>query len=171
MAQIIPMIRERLSGMSFNVPERFRSERFANLRPLNEFFDIRRVSKPAHFGDVTQRVNYNLSRFSSNYAVIFAMLCFYSLISNPLLLFVIGLVVGGMFLIGKLNGEALSIGPIQATTSQLYTGLLIVAVPLGFLASPISTVFWLLGASAVTILGHASFLEPPVESAFEEQQV
>ncbi|OLL22524.1 Prenylated Rab acceptor 1 [Neolecta irregularis DAH-3] len=117
-----------------------------------------------------QRVAYNLSRYSANYAVLFCMLCIYSLLTNWLLLFVILFIGVGMFVINRLNGENLQLGPISITSSQLYTGLICVSVPLGFLASPISTVLWLIGASGVVILGHASLLEPPVESAFEGEQ-
>lgn len=86
------------------------ANRFANLRPLSEFFDFKRISKPANFGEVQSRVGYNLSYFSSNYAVVFAMLSIYSLLTNWLLMFVIVLVVGGMWGIGKLAGRDLEIG-------------------------------------------------------------
>ncbi|KAI5304748.1 hypothetical protein KEM55_009287, partial [Ascosphaera atra] len=71
------------------------ANRFANLRPLSEFFDFKRISKPANFGEVQSRVNYNLSYFSSNYAVLFVMYSIYGLLTNLTLLFVIALVVGG----------------------------------------------------------------------------
>ncbi|KJZ73592.1 hypothetical protein HIM_06925 [Hirsutella minnesotensis 3608] len=129
------------------------SGRFSNLRPVSEFCDFKRLSKPANFGEMQSRVNYNLSHFSSNYAVVFAMLSIYALLTNWLLLFDIILVVAGMFLIGKLQGRDLEIGNFRATSSQLYTGLLIVAVPLGLIASPFSTLLWLIGASGVAILG------------------
>ena len=99
------------------------------------------------------------------------MLSIYSLLSNTLLLFVIALVVGGMYGIGRLAGGDLELGPIRATTSQLYTTLMVVAIPLGFIASPFSTMLWLIGASAVTILGHAAFLDKPIENAFAEETV
>ncbi|KAI9039083.1 putative COPII vesicles protein Yip3 [Aspergillus affinis] len=121
--------------------------RFANLRPVSEFLDLKRLSKPANFGEVQGRVNYNLSYFSSNYAVVFVMLSIYSLLTNPVLLFVIILVTGGLYGIGKLEGRDLELGIARFNTSQLYTGLLIVAVPLGIWASPISTVLWLIGAT------------------------
>lgn len=162
----------------FNFGDRFASvrsqslgARFANLKPISEFLDLKRLSKPANFGDVQSRVNYNLGYFSSNYAVLFVMLSIYSLLTNLLLLFVIILVVGGMWGIGKLDGRDLDIGVFRATTSQLYTGLLIVSVPLGIWASPISTVLWLIGATGVTILGHASFMDKPIENAFSEEAV
>lgn len=147
------------------------SGRFANLRPITEFFDVKRISKPANFGEVQSRVNYNLSYFSSNYAAVFAMLIIYSLVTNLTLLFVILLLVGGMYGIGKLQGNDLEIGSWRATTSQLYTTLLVICIPLGFWASPFSTVLWLIGASGVTILGHAAFMDKPIESAFSEEAV
>jgi PRA1 family protein 1 len=163
---------------TFNLSERFagvRSQslatRFSNLRPLSDFFDFRRLSKPQNFSEVQSRVNYNLGHFSSNYVVIFVMLSIYGLLTNWTLLFVIFLVVGGLWGIGKLEGRDLDIGIIRASTSQLYTALVIVAVPLGFLASPFQTILWLIGASGVTILGHASFMDKPIDEAFSGEAV
>ncbi|KAL9091742.1 MAG: hypothetical protein Q9159_001257 [Coniocarpon cinnabarinum] len=147
------------------------SSRFANLKPISEFLDFKRISKPHDFGEVQARVNYNLSYFSSNYAVVFVMLSIYTLLTHLLLLFDIIFVVGGLWGIGKLNGRDLDIGVFRATPSQLYTGLLVVAIPLGFIASPISAVLWLVGATAVAVFGHATFLDKPIESAFSEEAV
>ncbi|KAK2628335.1 hypothetical protein QTJ16_002981 [Diplocarpon rosae] len=161
-----------------NLSDRFASvrsqslgSRFANLKPVSEFLDFKRLSKPANFSEVQSRVNYNLGYFSSNYAVVFTMLSIYSLLTNFLLLFVIILVIGGMWGIGKLGGADLDIGVFRATSSQLYTGLLIIAVPLGIIASPISTILWLIGASGVSILGHASFMDKPIDEAFSGEAV
>lgn len=129
------------------------------------------MSKPQGWGDAQSRINFNLSYFSSNYAVIFALLSVYSLLTNVLLLFVIILVIAGMYGIGMLGGNDLNLGFTTLTTSQLYTGLLIIALPLGFIASPLSTILWLIGASGVTIIGHASIMEKPIESAFADEQV
>ena len=163
--------RLNLSGRFDSVRSQSIANRFANLKPLSEFFDIKRMSKPNGFGEIQSRVNYNLSYFSSNYAVLFVMLSIYSLLTNLLLLFVIFLVVGGMFGIGKLGGRDLDVGFARATTSQLYTGLFVIAVPLGLWASPIGTVLWLIGASGVSILGHAALLERDVASSFSEEAV
>lgn len=147
------------------------SSRFNNLRPFGEFLDFKRFTKPANFSEAQSRVNYNLSHYSSNYAVVFAMLSIYALISNPLLLFDIIIAVAGMYLIGMLDGRDLVIGSFRATSSQLYTGLLILTVPLGLIASPISTLLWLIGASGVTILGHAAFMDKPIDEAFSGEAV
>lgn len=145
--------------------------RFSNLRPVSEFFDVKRFSKPGNFGEMQSRVNYNLSHFSSNYAVVFTMLSLYALLTNWLLMFDIILVVAGMYLIGRLDGRDLEIGTFRATSSQMYTGLLVVAIPLGLIASPFSTLLWLIGASGVAILGHASFMDKPIDEAFSGEAV
>jgi hypothetical protein len=163
--------RLNLSDRFAGVRSQSLSNRFANLKPISEFLDLKRLSKPANFGEVQSRVNYNLGHFSSNYFVVFLMLSIYSLLTYLVLLFDIILVVGGMWGIGRLEGRDLDVGFIKATSSQLYTALLIVAVPLGLWASPISTILWLIGASGVSILGHASFMDKPIDEAFSGEAV
>lgn len=147
------------------------TNRFANLKPIGEFLDLKRLSKPNNFGEVQSRINYNLGYFASNYAVLFVMLSVYTLLTNLLLFFDIILVIGGMYGIGKLQGHDLDVGFFRATTAQLYTAMLFIAVPIGFIANPFSAALWLIGASGVTILGHASFMDKPIESAFSEEAV
>lgn len=160
--------------------DRFSMERIRNdvsslqttiskIRPPQEFFDYRRLSKPANFGEIQSRVGYNLGYFQANYIAIVSLLSVYALVTNLLLLFVIFVVAGGIYGISKLDGHDLVLPVGRFNTSQLYTGLLVVAVPLGFLASPISTMMWLIGSSAVSVLSHASFMEKPIETVFEEE--
>ncbi|KAG9630567.1 prenylated rab acceptor PRA1, partial [Aureobasidium melanogenum] len=163
--------RLNLQGRFDSVRSQSVSSRFANLKPLSEFFNFKQISKPQNFGEVQNRVNYNLGYFSSNYAVLFVMLSIYTLITNWLLTFVILLVVGGMYGIGKLEGRDIEIGTFRATTSQLYTGLVIIAVPLAIFSNPFGSALWLIGASGVSIIGHAAFMEKPIESAFSEEAV
>lgn len=143
--------------------------KISKLRPPQEFFDFRRVSKPASFGEVQSRVGYNLGYFQANYIAVVSLLSVYALVTNLLLLFVILFVAGGVFGISKLDGNDLVLPIGRFTTSQLYTGLIIVGVPLGLLASPISTLMWLIGASAVSVFSHASFMDKPIETVFEEE--
>ncbi|KAG7666103.1 uncharacterized protein J8A68_000359 [[Candida] subhashii] len=163
-----------------NVSDRFNLDRIrsdfnsvhgtiAKLRPPQEFFDFRRISKPANFGEIQNRVGFNLGYFSANYIAIVSILSVYALITNFLLLFVTCFVIGGIYGINRLNGEELTTPFGRYNTSQLYTGLLIVAIPLGFLASPISTMMWLIGSSAVCVGSHAALMEKPIETVFEEE--
>jgi len=161
-----------------NLGDRFSSmrstsltQRFSNLRPLSEFFDVKRFSKPANFGETQSRVNYNLGYFSSNYFVVFLMLAIYSLLTNLWLLFDIIFVFGGTWLVSKLEGRDLEFGNQRFTTSQLYTGIYIIAIPVAFIASTFSTFLWLIGASGVTILGHAALLDKPIDEAFSGEAV
>lgn len=163
--------RLNLSDRFAGVRSQSLANRFANLKPISEFFDLKRISKPANFGEVQSRVNYNLGYFSSNYAAVFVMLSIYSLLTNWALLFDLILIIGGLWAIGKLEGRDLVIGTFTATSSQLYTGLLLVAVPLGFWASPFTALFWLIGASGITILGHAAFMDKPIDEAFSGEAV
>lgn len=162
----------------FNFGERFASlrsgslsGRFANLRPVSEFFDVKRVGRPANFAELQSRVNYNIGYFSSNYAVVFVMLAIYALLTNVWLLFDIFFVVAGMYVIGRLEGRDLEFGQNRVTTSQLYTGLLVIAIPIGLWASPLSTLMWLIGASGVVILGHAALCDKPIDEAFSGEAV
>lgn len=163
--------RLNLSGRFEGMGSQSVSTRFANLKPISEFLDLKRISKPHNFSEVQTRVNYNLSYFSSNYAVVFVMLSIYTLVTHLLLLFDIIFVVVGLWGIGRLKGADLDVGFLQVTPSQLYTGLLVIAVPLGFVASPFAAVLWLIGATGVTVFGHAAFLDKPIESAFSEEAV
>lgn len=147
------------------------TQRFSNLRPLREFFDIQRFSKPANFAETQSRVNYNLSYFSSNYFALFLVLAIYALLNNFWLLFDIIFVVGGSWLISKLEGHDLEFGNQRFTTTQLYTGMYIIAIPIGLYASTLSTILWLIGASGVTIIGHAALLEKPIDEAFSGEAV
>ncbi|KAL2019803.1 hypothetical protein VTK56DRAFT_9154 [Thermocarpiscus australiensis] len=147
------------------------ASRFSNLRPISEFLDVKRLSKPANFAEVQSRVNYNLGHFSSNYAVVFVMLCIYGLLTNISLLFDIVFVVLGMYLIGKLDGRDLEFGQQRFSTVQLYTGLYVIAIPIALISGVFGTMMWLIGASGVVILGHAALLDKPIDEAFSGEAV
>ena len=169
----IDAITSRLNLNQFSDSVRSQSfgTRFANLKPVSEFCDLKRLSKPANFGEVQARVNYNLGYFSSNYFVVALMLGVYSLLTNPPLLFDIIFVSAGMFVIRRLDGRDLELGFARLTTSQLYTGILIIGVPVFLWASPLATLLWLIGANGVAILGHATFMDKPIDAAFSEEAV
>ncbi|EPX71848.1 rab GTPase binding protein [Schizosaccharomyces octosporus yFS286] len=163
------------SKISENVQELVssRSQYLSGFKSVGEFLDVRRVSRPENFGEAQSRVRFNLRRFSSNYLAIIAILAIYCLLTNVLLSIVIAAGAVGVYGIRKRQGNEVQIGQRVYTKSSLYTTLGCVLIPLGLFASPIQTIFWLVGASAVCVLGHGALFEPPVESAFEavEQQV
>ena len=145
--------------------------RFSNLKPINEFLDFKRLSKPANFAEVQSRVNWNLSYFQSNYFAVSIMLAIYSLLTKLVLLFDMIFMGVGLFVIRKLDGRDLELGVTRLTTSQLYTGLFVIGIPVFIFASPLETALWLVGAIGVTVLGHASFMDKPIDTAFSEEAV
>jgi hypothetical protein len=67
----------------------------------------------------------------------------------------------------KLDGKDLDICGIRATTPQLYSGMIIIAVPpFFFISPPVVAILRTIGASGLSILGHASFMDRPIENAF-----
>ncbi|KAF3911176.1 hypothetical protein AA313_de0209355 [Arthrobotrys entomopaga] len=165
------LVTDRLSSGMSRFQNTSLSTRYNNLRPLSEFFDFRRMSRPANLGEAQTRISYNLGHFSSNYSFVFIILAIYAVITNLPLLFLILLIIGGVYGIGKLEGRDLQIGNFRATTSQLWGALGIVGFVLAIWSGPFQTLFWLIGASALTILGHASVLDRPIENAFAEETV
>ncbi|KII92742.1 hypothetical protein PLICRDRAFT_37541 [Plicaturopsis crispa FD-325 SS-3] len=148
----------------------FRETRLSALRPPSEFFDYQRISRPADLNQATTRISYNTRYFSGNYGVIVAILSVYALITNPLLLISLGFLVGGFAAINKFAPEPMQVGDHVVTQKSLYTGLFVIGIPLLWWSSPIMTFFWLVGASAVLILGHASVIEPGIESEYANVQ-
>ncbi|KAE9411270.1 prenylated rab acceptor PRA1 [Gymnopus androsaceus JB14] len=144
----------------------FRETRLAALRPPSEFFDYQRISRPADFNQVTQRITYNTRYYSGNYVLIIALLAVYALITNPLLIIALGFLVGGFTAINRFAPEPVQMGEHTITQKHLYAALFVIGLPLLYIASPVSTFFWLVGASGVVILGHAAIVEPGIESEY-----
>jgi hypothetical protein len=72
--------------------------------------------------------------------------------------------------ISNIAPDATQFGEHTITQKHLYTGLFVIGIPMFWIAGPFSTFFWLIGASGVLILGHASLLEPGVESDYANIQ-
>ncbi|KIP04198.1 hypothetical protein PHLGIDRAFT_93769 [Phlebiopsis gigantea 11061_1 CR5-6] len=148
----------------------FRETRLSALRPPSEFFDHHRLSRPADMNQATSRISYNTRYFSGNYGLIVAALGVYALLTNPLLLIAMGFLVGGFAAINKFAPEPMQVGEHVVTQKSLYTGLFVIGIPLLWLSSPLSTIFWIVGASGILIVGHASLMEPGIESEYAQVQ-
>ncbi|ORZ11365.1 PRA1 family protein-domain-containing protein [Lobosporangium transversale] len=145
--------------------KKFREERLSSLRPFSEFFNTSRMSKPDGVGTVITRLNHNLPYFQGNYTVVFLGITAYNLVSNSMLMFSVGFTLGGMHFISKVSPEGIIVGTTRYNPRQLQTGLACAAVPLFFFSSTLGTIFYIVGASAVSILGHASFMQVGVEDS------
>jgi hypothetical protein len=148
-----------------------RQERLSSLRPLSEFFDHQRISRPQDTNEAFQRITYNTRHFSGNYAVVVALLTVYGMINDMLLLFALVFLVAGFWAINRFAPEPMQVGEHVITQKSLYTALFVVGGLMLWFASPFGFVFWLVGSSAFLILGHAAFIEPPVSSEYTGVEV
>ncbi|GAA5844625.1 hypothetical protein JCM11251_002127 [Rhodosporidiobolus azoricus] len=139
--------------------------RLQTLRPPQE-----RVSRPADMGVATSRIKYNTNYFSGNYIFLVLLLAVYSLLTNPLLLIALAFLIGGFIGINRFFPEPIQLGSTVIEPKHLYGTLLVIGLPILWFAAPIATFFWLVGSSAVLILGHAALLEPGVESEYGNVQ-
>ncbi|KAI0328616.1 prenylated rab acceptor PRA1 [Cubamyces sp. BRFM 1775] len=148
----------------------FREARLSALRPPSEFFDHTRISRPADLNQATHRISYNTRYFSGNYGLLVGILAVYALITNIQLVLAVLFLVGGFAAINRFGADPIQVGEHVITQKSLYTGLFVIGIPLLWFASPFSTFFWLVGASAVLILGHACMVEPGIESEYAAVQ-
>ncbi|KAI0028608.1 prenylated rab acceptor PRA1 [Vararia minispora EC-137] len=148
----------------------FRETRLSAIRPPQEFFDYNRISRPADLNTAVTRISYNTRYFSGNYSLIFAALGVYALITKPYLLIALVFLIGGFAAINKWAPEPMQVGQHVVTQKSLYTGLFVIGIPLLWYADPLGFAFWLVGASAIVILGHACMIEPGIESEYASVQ-
>ncbi|CAL1707353.1 unnamed protein product [Somion occarium] len=148
----------------------FREARLSALRGPQEFFDHHRLSRPADMSQATQRISYNTRYFSGNYGIIVAILAVYAFLTNPLLLIAMGFLVGGFAAINRFAPDPVQFGDRTITQKHLYIALFVIGIPLLWIASPLSTLFWIVGASGILIIGHASLMEPGIESEYATVQ-
>ncbi|KAJ7287833.1 prenylated rab acceptor PRA1 [Mycena rebaudengoi] len=144
----------------------FREARLSALRGPTEFFDFQRISRPADLNTAVSRISYNTRYFSGNYLIIIIMLAIYALISNRILLLALVFLVGGFAAINKFAPEPTQVGDYIVTQKSLYIGLFVIGIPLLLYSGPFGTLFGLVGASGVLIIGHATMIEPGVESEY-----
>ncbi|KAF8931854.1 hypothetical protein BGZ58_007376 [Dissophora ornata] len=164
-----PIYESPFTALGLGYIKRFREERLSSLRPFSEFFNTRRLSKPE--GLTISRLSRNLPYFQGNYTLVFLGITAYSVITNVMLVFSVGFTAGGMYFISTVPPEGIVIGVNRYNPRELQTGLACAAVPLFFFSSTIGTIFYIIGASAVSILGHAAFMEENVGGDFADTVV
>ncbi|CAO3691305.1 unnamed protein product [Rhizopus stolonifer] len=153
------------SDERFSFLQKFREERLSNLRPLGNFFDKNRISFTSSFHTISQRWNYNLQYFSANYFVIVLVLGIYAVVTSWWLIFTIAFLCGGFYMISQMQGP-LTIGGSVLSPSTLYAAYCGISLILLLFSGATGVIFWIIGAAALVILGHAAILEPGIEGEF-----
>ncbi|CDH53718.1 hypothetical protein RO3G_02298 [Lichtheimia corymbifera JMRC:FSU:9682] len=109
--------------------------------------------------------NYNLQHFAANYFFIVLGLSIYAVVTNWWLLFTIAFIFGGFYLISRQDGP-ITIGGNSISPSSLYAAYCGASLVLLLFSGATGTIFWIIGAAAIVILGHAALLEPGLENEF-----
>jgi len=128
------------------------------------------MSKPSSMSDLQSRISYNLGYFGSNYFLIIAIIALYMIVTNLPLLLLIVFDVASFYLINYFFGESddLDLRFLVLQKNTLYTIILVINLPVLFIASPFSTLIWLTLISAALVLTHASIMDKPVIAAYSE---
>ncbi|KAI8380266.1 PRA1 family protein-domain-containing protein [Blakeslea trispora] len=155
-----------------NYLKKFKQERLSDIRPLSDFFDKNRFKLTSSFELVSQRWNYNLQYFSSNYLFIMLCLAMYAVLTNWFLLFTMAFIYGGFHTILKLSQSgSFQIGSRAFSMPTVYLSYAVASFLLLIISGATHTLFWILGAGALIILCHAAVLEPGLEGDFADVQV
>ncbi|XP_065644631.1 prenylated Rab acceptor protein 1 [Hydra vulgaris] len=135
-------------------------ERSSQLQPWKSFCNINKFSKPKNAGEVSKRLFTNIKIYQGNYIAVSAMLILYCILTSPLLLFGLVMSFGGCYYIStRGQGKSIKLLGRDLTMAEQYGLVFLISLPLFFLASAGSIVFWIIGASAFIIVLHASMLE------------
>lgn len=138
------------------------------MKKADDFFDISRMSKPSGIINLQQRVSYNISYFAPNYIAIIGLFFLYCIFTNiPFFLFLFA-EIGIIYIVQTRYGHSDEIDMKVFTLHRniWYTILLVVNVPVFFIWSPLSSVFWLSLLSGSIILAHASIMDKPIEATY-----
>lgn len=172
----------------------FRERRLSNVRPFHEFVDYNRVSRPRDTNEAVQRITYNTRHFSGNYAVLMAVLavyglCVYVLTQDHGAAFdcrrrragrrvrrdqQVWYVAPASHSPGADAGRESrrdAKGTVCGAARRGYVPAPHAGIVLLWFANPFSFVFWLVGSSAILVLGHATCIEPPVSSEYAGVEV
>lgn len=140
------------------------------MKPWTEFFKSSRFSRPKTLAEASNRVAKNLEDYQSNYVLIVILLCFYCVLTSPLLLIALSVSGGGCFFISYKNqGRKMKVLGRELSRVEQYGLVFLISLPLFILASAGSAVFWIIGASFVVIGLHASLLSTSDTQAITDQ--
>ncbi|XP_032236125.1 prenylated Rab acceptor protein 1 [Nematostella vectensis] len=154
----------------FQLAKEWFSRQRQSLKPWGEFVNTGKFSKPKSAAELGRRVMKNLEVYQSNYTLVVLLLTVYCVVTTPLLLVAISVAGGGCwYLTYKMEGKKIKMFGREFSVIEQYGIIALLCLPLLFLASAGSAVFWIIGASVFIILLHASFLDTssPDSNVFE----
>lgn len=138
-------------------PREFLKARWSTMQSWGSFIDTSRMVLPVSIQQWSKRLVENLKHFQSNYFGLVLILCLYSIFTSPLLLLVMGAIVGAGYILTLKNAERpLKVFGRKLNLGQQYAALGLCSLPLLYLVGAGAVVFWVIGASLFVITLHAS---------------
>lgn len=98
----------------------FKRENYSSLKPVGEFFDVQRVSRPQQIDEAIQRITWNTRHFAANYLAVIAVLSIYGLLTSPFLIVALVFMLGGFFLINRFAAEPMQVGEHTVTCVEAW---------------------------------------------------
>jgi len=148
---------QRFKNLSPQAVGAWWTSRRQNVRAWTVFLNSNKFHLPKTTSQVTERVIRNIDYFQSNYLFVFIILAVYCLLTSPLLLIVLAASFGACYIIKLKNVEnQIRVCGRELNLAQQYAAVGLISIPLFLLAGAGSVIFWLIGASLVIILAHAS---------------
>jgi len=131
-------------------------DRFENfkLRAWSEFFELNRFKKPDK-KNLNERVVTNIFYYQANYALIFGIITFCAILTNPSLLFSVLIIAFAWFYTLYIRKDPFIFNGLIITDQQLYIGLVVASI-LVLLFTAGLQIFWIIFVGLGVILGHAS---------------
>lgn len=132
--------------------------RRSNLRPWVTFVATSNLKKPVTLKGWSTRLAKNVDYFQSNYLFVSIGLIIYCLVTSPLLLLVLAAQMGACYIATLRQAEhPLVVAGQQVALPHQYAAISLAFTPIFFLAGAGSALIWVLAASFVVVMTHASF--------------
>lgn len=171
-ASITSSIMAMASSPTGNTVKQWVTDRRQKVKPWSEFVNSKRFEAPANIPSLGRRLARNIDYFQTNYMYVFAVLIAYCLLTSPLLLICIAASLGGCYILQLKNKERkIRFMGKEVSLAQQYACVGLASIPLFIIAGAGTAVFWVIGASIVSIVAHAAMYnyESAIEDAFELQ--
>mmetsp|Transcript_4761 Transcript_4761/g.7402 ORF Transcript_4761/g.7402 Transcript_4761/m.7402 type:complete len:170 (+) Transcript_4761:75-584(+) len=133
-----------------------------NTRPWSLFFDTKEMSAPKGIDVVQDRLKKNVIFYAGNYALVFAGVLIFSLITSPLSAFALLAIAGLWFyFFVKTAGTPVTIAGRVLDDKAKGILLVVASVLLLLFTGAGSLIFYVVGFGGLLIIGHAAFRNPP----------
>eukprot|EP00039_Didymoeca_costata_P000629 m.46564 g.46564 ORF g.46564 m.46564 type:complete len:206 (-) comp10386_c0_seq2:2377-2994(-) len=130
------------------------------LKPWGQFANIARMKKPANMSETMKRVSHNVETFQANYIFVMLILALYCIITSPFLLVALAFLGISSHLIMNERKDRVILGQVISKEKQLQLAVGI-TIPLLWVSAAGGTVFWIVGMSLFTVVGHAAIMPIP----------